>query len=329
MRGRAAVPRGVARRFGGTPVNAPRAGTTVTIGVFDGLHLGHQAILQRALARARANGGPCVVMSFDPHPDVVLARGQFHIPPPLTPIGEKRARLAALGVDAFHLLPFTRELAALEPGAFVDLHLMRPFAPSALVVGEGFALGRGRTGTVERLREIGAARGFEVEAVPLVILDGAPVSSTRIRAALGKGGVEEAAALLGRRYAIAGTVVTGDGRGRQLGFPTANLRLHEERMVPGDGVYAVMARPGGEREPRPAAMNIGMRPTFDGHLRTYEVHLIDWRGELLGRELDVEFVAWLRPELRFENAAALVDAMHVDVAETRRRLGAEAGTGRS
>lgn len=313
--------------MGGT--DRPVTGATIAIGVFDGLHLGHHAILGRALARARASGGRCVVMSFDPHPDVVLARGEFHIPPPLTPIGEKRVRLAALGVDLFHVLPFTRELAALEPEVFVDLHLVRPFAPSGLVVGEGFALGRGRAGTVERLRAIGASGGFEVEAVPLVIVDGTAVSSTRVRAILGEGKVEEVARLLGRRYAIAGTVVTGDGRGRQLGFPTANLRLHEERLVPGDGVYAVLARPEGEPEPHPAAMSIGMRPTFNGQLRTLEVHLIDWRGDLVGRSLEVEFVAWLRPELRFASAEALVEAMHEDVAEARRRLSAAAGTGRS
>jgi riboflavin kinase/FMN adenylyltransferase len=259
-------------------------------------------------------------MSFDPHPDVVLAKGGFHSPPPLTPLGERRERLAALGVELFDVLPFTRELAALEPEAFVDLHLVQPHAPSALVVGEGFALGRGRAGTVERLRAIGASRGFEVEAVPLVQLDGAPVSSTRIRAALAEGRVAEAARLLGRRYAFRGTVVTGDGRGRELGYPTANLRLHEERVVPGDGVYAVLAHLGQAPDLLPGAMNIGMRPTFDGQIRTLEVHLLDWSGDLVGRTLTVEFVDWLRPELRFENAEALIAAIDRDVAETRRRL---------
>jgi riboflavin kinase / FMN adenylyltransferase len=296
------------------------AGAAVAIGVFDGLHLGHRAILERAIARARARGGRCVVMSFDPHPGVVLAPGGFHSPPPLTPLGEKRERMSALGVDAFQVMPFTRELAALEPETFVDLHLVRPHAPFALVVGEGFALGRGRSGTVERLQSIGAERGFEVEAVPLVTVDGAPVSSTRIRAQLAEGRVAEAARLLGRRYGFTGRVVTGDGRGRQLGFPTANLRLHEERQIPGDGIYAVLASVSGEDVPRPAAMSIGMRPTFDGQVRTLEVHLLDWSGELVGRDLRVEFVAWLRPELRFESAAALAAAMEGDVAEIRRLL---------
>jgi riboflavin kinase/FMN adenylyltransferase len=259
-------------------------------------------------------------MSFDPHPDVVLSRGGFHSPPPLTPLGERRRRLAALGVDALDVLPFTRELAALEPEAFVDRHLVAPHAPAALVVGAGFALGRGRSGTVARLGAIGATRGFVVEAVPLVVVDGAPVSSTRIRADLAGGRVAEAARLLGRRYAIGGTVVTGDGRGRELGYPTANLRLDEERLVPADGIYAVLARLADETTLRPAAMSIGMRPTFDGQLRTLEVHLLDWSGELVGRRLEVEFVAWLRAELRFESAQALIEAMDRDVLETRARL---------
>jgi len=202
----------------------------------------------------------------------------------------------------------------------VDRHLVAPHAPFALVVGEGFALGRGRSGTVERLRSIGEGRGFEVEAVPLVMVDGAPVSSTRIRADLAAGRVAEAARLLGRRYTIAGTVVTGDRRGRELGYPTANLRLHEERVVPADGIYAVLAHLGGDDAPLPAAMSIGMRPTFDGALRTLEVHLLDWSGDLVGRSLEVEFVAWVRPELRFESAEALIAAMDRDVIETRRVL---------
>ena len=305
----------------GGPRSSPHpVRSAVAIGVFDGLHLGHRAILDSALARARAVGGRCVVMSFDPHPDVVLGRERFHSPPPLTPLGEKHRRLAELGIDTFDVLPFTRELASLEPEAFVDRYLVAPHAPFALVVGEGFALGRGRAGTVERLSAIGGTRGFEVEAVPLVMLDGAPVSSTRIRAELAAGRVAEAARLLGRRYTLAGTVVTGDRRGRELGFPTANLRLHEDRVVPADGIYAVLARLAGAEAPVPAAMSIGMRPTFDGQLRTLEVHLLDWTGDLVGRPLEVEFVAWIRPELRFESAEALIAAMEGDVAETRRRL---------
>lgn len=290
----------------------------VAVGVFDGVHLGHAAILARA--RARAADGPLTVVSFDPHPDVVL-RKSFEAPPPLTGYAEKQARLAACGVDRFEVLPFTRELAALEPEAFVDAHLVAPFHPRWLVVGENFALGRGRAGTPARLAGIGRTRGFEVEAVPLLEQDGAPITSTRIRARLAEGRVAEAARLLGRCHVLHGRVVTGEAIGRTLGFPTANLRLDEDQMVPGLGIYAVRARIEGDDRWRPGAMSVGVRPTFGGQLRTLEVHLLDWSGDLVGRGMAVEFVEWLRAEKRFAGAAELIEAMRADVAETRRILG--------
>ena len=292
---------------------------SVAVGVFDGLHLGHQALIERA--RARAAGGRCVAVSFDPHPDLVLAK-EFRSLPPLTPLPEKQERLAALGVE-LRVLPFTRELAALEPEAFVSTHLVTPFHPEWLVVGEDFALGRGRSGNVPRLRTIGAASGFEVEAVPLCVEDGAVVSSTRIRAMLERGEVRAARRLLGRRYGLTGTVVHGDALGRQLGFPTANLRLHEEKCVPALGIYAVWARPLGESRWLGGAMSVGIRPTFGGQVRTLEVHLLDWAGDLYGRDLEVEFIDWLRPELKFDGPAALVAAIHDDIARSRERLAAD------
>jgi riboflavin kinase/FMN adenylyltransferase len=294
----------------------------VAVGVFDGVHLGHVAILQRAVARARAADGRAVVVSFDPHPDLVLSR-TFQAVAPLTPLPEKRERMAALGVDELEVLPFTRELAALEPEAFVARHLVGPHSPEALVVGENFALGRARAGNVERLRAIGATAGFTVEAVPLLEIEGAAVTSTRIRERLAKGEVAEAARLLGRRYSLAGLVVQGEGIGRTLGVPTANLRLHDEKLVPSNGIYAVWTRIEGAVERLPGAMSVGVRPTFGGQVRTLEVHLVDWSGDLVGRDLEVEFVDWLRPELRFESADALVAAMKDDIAETRRRLSAD------
>jgi riboflavin kinase/FMN adenylyltransferase len=261
-----------------------------------------------------------VVLSFDPHPDLVLAK-RFEAMPPLTPLPEKRERLLALGADELEVLPFTRELAALSPEEFVDKALVARHRLVWLVVGENFALGKGRAGNVTRLAAIGATRGFEVVPVPLVAADGGPVSSTRIRELLAAGRVAEAARLLGRRYGLIGTVVRGDAIGRTLGYPTANLRLHEEKVVPGDGIYAVWARIGGEREWRAAAMSVGVRPTFGGQVRTLEVHLIGWQGELVGETLEVEFAEWLRPERRFETREALIAAMDGDVQETRRRLG--------
>ena len=292
----------------------------VAVGVFDGLHLGHARILERMLERARALGGPGVVVSFDPHPDVVLSMA-FQALPPLTPLPEKRARLAMLGIEHVDVLPFTREMAALSPEAFVERHLVGPHAPRALVVGENFALGRARAGNVDRLREIGARLGFEVEAVPLLQLDGAAVTSTRIRELLGRGEVAPAARLLGRRYTLEASVVTGEGMGRTLGFPTANLRLHDEKLVPAHGIYAVWVRLGGEAVLRPGAMSIGVRPTFGGRVPTLEVYLLDWAGDLVGRALEVEMDSWLREEKLFDGAEPLIEAMHADVAEVRRRLG--------
>ncbi|HYM81428.1 MAG TPA: bifunctional riboflavin kinase/FAD synthetase [Candidatus Limnocylindria bacterium] len=297
------------------------ARAAVAIGVFDGLHLGHRAILERAVERARERSAPCVVLSFDPHPDVVLAKGEFRIPAPLTPLQEKRARMKALGVDALEMIPFTRELAALDPEEFVERYLVGPYALHALVVGHGFALGRGRSGNVERLRAIGTAHSFAVDELPLLEIDGAPVSSTRIRTLLAEGRVREAARLLGRNYSLFATVVTGEGIGRTLGYPTANLRLHEEKLVPRDGIYAARVQLEGEDAWRPGAMSIGMRPTFDGQMRTLEVYLLDWSGELPGRNLEVELVDWLRIERKFESLAELVRAIDEDVAEVRRRLG--------
>jgi len=298
----------------------------VTIGVFDGLHLGHLAILERMLARARAAGGVGAVVSFDPHPDVVLKKS-FQAVAPLPPLPEKRARLAAMGVGHFELLPFTRELAALSAEEFVERHLVQPFAPRALVVGENFACGRGRTGDVPRLRAIGAEAGFDVEAVPLLQVEGAPVTSSRIRECLAKGDVTSAAQLLGRRYSLEGVVVRGDGIGRTLGFPTANLRLRDEKLVPAHGIYAVWVRIGEQREPRPGAMSIGVRPTFGGKAATLEVFVLDWTGDLVGSDLTVEFDSWLREEKRFEGTDPLVAAIRADVEETRRRLGSTAGPG--
>jgi riboflavin kinase/FMN adenylyltransferase len=296
------------------------APSVVAIGVFDGLHLGHDLILRRALERAA--GGPCMVVSFDPHPDLVLASKGFHFPAPLTPLQEKRVRLLAMGVGRLEVLPFTRELAALEPEVFVRRHLVEPYHPGALVVGEGFALGRGRAGTVERLRRIGEGVGFTVEAVPLLEVDGAAVSSTRIRDLLSLGRVAEAARLLGRRYGFEALVVTGHGIGRTLGYPTANLRLPEEKLVPADGIYVVRARLEPRGEWRPGAMSIGVRPTFDGEVRQIEVHVLDWNGDLVGRHIAVEMVDWLRPEKKFESPQALVNAMDEDIVETRKRLAA-------
>ena len=298
----------------------PGLSAVVVVGVFDGVHRGHQRILERAVSIARARAARCVVVSFDPHPDLVLSK-HFESMPPLTPIPERRERLLALGADELEVLPFTRELASLATEEFVDQALVERHRIVTLVAGEDFALGKRRAGDITRLEQIGASRGFDVVPVPLLVADGAPVSSSRIRGLLAEGRVAEAARLLGRRHGLSGIVVPGDAIGRTLGYPTANLRLEEEKIVPGDGIYAVWARLLGEREWRPGAMSVGVRPTFGGQVRTLEVHLIDWQGELLGQRLDVEFADWLRAERRFDTPAALVAAIADDIQETRKRLG--------
>lgn len=295
--------------------------SAVAVGVFDGLHLGHRQILDRALARSRKHDGHCVVVSFDPHPDVVLARS-FQVAAPLTPHAERRAALTRLGIEIYEVVPFTRELAALAPEDFVERYLIQPFGVRDLVVGANFALGKGRAGNVTRLAELGAARGFEVEAVPLLELDGAPVSSTRIRGLLGEGRVAEAARQLGRRYALSGVVVTGEAIGRALGCPTANLRLHEEKFLPADGIYAARARIGDEPTWRPAAMSIGLRPTFGEQARALEVHLLDWSGELVGLELEVELESWVRGQLKFDSLDELAAAIQADLKQVRAVLDA-------
>src|SRR5215831_4615395 len=205
----------VAPASSGLPLGRDRVAMSavVTVGVFDGLHLGHQQILKRALARRAEDR--CVVVSFDPHPDLVLSRN-FHAVPPLTPLTERRERILAMGLDALDVVPFTRELAALPPERFVQEFLIQRHAMRALVVGENFALGRGRAGNVAWLRSYGDTNGFEVEAVPLLELDGAPVTSTRVRGLLAEGRVAEAARLFGRRYSLAGRVVAGHAVGRTL-----------------------------------------------------------------------------------------------------------------
>lgn len=288
----------------------------VAVGVFDGLHRGHERLVARAVDRAA--GARCVAVSFDPHPDLVLAK-EFHARLPLTPIPEKQERLAALGAE-LQVLPFTRELAALSPEDFVDSHLVGPYAPAWLVVGEDFALGRGRAGNVERLRAIGRERGFEVEAVPLLRDADGPITSSRIRERLAAGDVTGAGRLLGRRFSLAGTVVRGDGLGRKLGWPTANLRLHEEKCLPSLGIYAVWARVDGAGDWLPGAMSVGVRPTFGGQAVTLEVHLIDWDGDLYGHEVEVRFMDWLRAELKFDGPDALVEAIAEDVRQARQRL---------
>jgi riboflavin kinase/FMN adenylyltransferase len=296
-----------------------RQDTVLTIGAFDGVHRGHQALIEAVIERARATGRLAAVITFHPHPAVVLAPERA--PRSLTTPGDKVALLEGLGVDLVVLLPFDREVAATSARDFVEM-IARHLRLRELWVGNDFALGRNREGNVPRLRELGRDLGYEVHVVEPVVDGSESISSSRIRALLQEGRVAEAAQLLGRYHSLSGEVVVGAQRGRILGFPTANLEVRPERAVPADGVYAVYASLGRERYP--AVANVGVRPSFDNGQRTVEIHILDFDGEIYGCDLVVEFVARLRDERRFEDIDDLVSQIERDSQSAREILGREA-----
>lgn len=289
-------------------------GTGVTIGNFDGVHKGHQALILRTLHVCREQALECVVLTFWPHPRLVLFPERGHLP--LTTREERLELLAGLGVRRVLELPFTRELAALSPEDFVRRCLL-PLNLRELVVGYDFSLGRDRSGHADVLRALGARCGFGVEQVPPVIVDDAVVSSTRLRDLIRQGDVWRAARLLGRFYGFAGPVVHGEGRGSGLGFPTANL-MPPQALLPAEGVYAARVRVG--RRAYQAVTNVGRKPTFGGRELCIESFLLDASENLYGQTVRLEFVARLRGEQRFESAQALTRQITRDVAETRRVL---------
>lgn len=296
--------------------DAPEA--VVTIGVFDGVHTGHQALISQVVERAGELGISSGCVTFSPHPQEVLrpASAVAH----LSTLDERLALIKGQGVDDVMLMEFTPSLAQLYPEDFIQLVLDR-FQIRELWVGSDFALGRDRTGTPERLARIGQAEGFLVRPFSRVEALGSSVSSSRIRGLLQEGRVEEASQLLGRHYRLSGIVGEGDRRGRTLGFATANLTPTARLCVPKDGVYAVWGRSKAGHV-HPGVTNVGVRPTFGGTERQIEVHLLDFEGDLYGDSLEVDFVARLRDELRFESVEKLIVQMKADVVETRRQLAA-------
>lgn len=289
-----------------------KRGTFLTIGAFDGLHLGHQHLVRTLREAAARDGGISAVLTFHPSPKAVLRpnRPFFHLISP----EEKSAILAEMGLDLLLLLPFGRRMAGMPYADF-----MRELAAGTnlkkLWVGPDFAMGRGREGNVESLAGLGREMGFEVGIVPFYRVGGHVVSSTRIRCLLRDGDVREAAGLLGRHYNLPGVVVQGEGRGREMGFPTANLSLPEGRVIPADGIYATYALVDGVR--RESVTNVGVRPSFGGGPRTVEPHLLDFSGNLYGKTLSLEFVERLRPEMRFDRVEDLVQQMRADAAAAR------------
>ncbi|MCI2240271.1 bifunctional riboflavin kinase/FAD synthetase [Paenibacillus sp. TRM 82003] len=297
--------------------------SVLTVGNFDGVHRGHVAVLERVVRAARERGAAAVAVTFDPHPLQVLVPERA--PGLLTGLEHRLELIAACGLDAVLVLPFTRELAAWSPERFVEDVFARALGAVEVVVGHDVRFGRRNSGDLGTLRELGDRHGFAVTAVDdLGDGVGRPPrwSSTAVREALAAGDVERAAAVLGHPHRVSATVVHGDHRGRELGYPTANLSGEDaEGLVPADGVYAGwLHRPSGQR--LPAAVSVGSNPTFDGVERRVEAHCVDSPGlDLYGERVAVDFVHRLRPTLRFEGAAALVEQVDRDVQRCRELLG--------
>lgn len=274
----------------------------MAIGMFDGLHLGHQAVIGRTVSRARNEGALALVATFDQHPAKVI--GPHHAPPAIQTLSQRLRCFAGLGINATWLIHFDRTFSEKSAEEFVRDAVRKFPGLRVVLVGEKFRFGHRRQGTVEFLRNLGRELGFEVEAVPSVNLNGEPVSSTRIRREIRAGHLDEVGALLGRPYALAGKVVEGDRLGRQLGFPTANLAV-EGMAVPPNGVYAAHAEAGGWSGP--AVVNIGFRPTVERHpqLIRVEAHLIGFDGEIYGEEIELFFLRFLRSERKFDDIGGL------------------------
>jgi riboflavin kinase/FMN adenylyltransferase len=288
----------IVRGLESVPPEAPAS--AVALGVFDGVHRGHRAILGTAVARAGATGLQALACTFDPHPMEVLQPERA--PRPITTLDERLALIAETGMAAVVVLPFTRELAAVEPEAFVKDVLLSRLRAREIVVGYNHRFGRGARGDARLLEDLAGRLGFRAHVVPPTTVDGAAVSSTEIRAALQRGDVAAAARGLGRPYAIAGEVTSGAGRGRALGFPTANIAPDRPLLIE-RGVY--LGRVHLEGGAHPAVVNVGVRPTFGETTLAIEAHLLDFTGDLYGRRVRLDFLDRLRDEMRFPSVEAL------------------------
>lgn len=290
-------------------------GGVITIGNFDGVHLGHQQLLAKLKEKAKELNVPSVVITFEPHAFEFFSRDQVTIPR-ITRLREKFIFLAECGVDAVLILPFNQELADKSASDFVDEILYDALRPKHIVIGDDFHFGRKRQGNIDLLTSKGQELGFTVEAMPTLTLGEERVSSTRVRKALVEGDLDLAKRLLGRPYSMIGRVRIGDQRGRQWGFPTANIYLHR-KLTPVRGVYTVRVH-GISNQPLPGVANIGVRPTVDGTRTLLEVHLLDFNQEIYGRYVEVEFCTKLRDEVRYPNLDLLKEQIAKDVLAARR-----------
>jgi len=313
------------RGLAATPGDLGR--TVVTIGMYDGVHRGHQALIGAAVERARALRRPCLLLTFDPHPAEVIRPGSH--PAILTSLDRKAELVAELGVDAMCVLPFTQEFMRLSPETFTHTVLVEHLHAAQVVVGENFTYGHKAAGTVQTLAAEGRRFGFTVEVLPLRNVEGegeeVTISSTYIRACVAAGDMESATQALGRPHRVDGVVVVGDRRGRALGYPTANVESPPFTAIPADGVYAghlVLRDPrsGVSKERYPAAISVGTNPTFEGSRRTVEAFVLDFDGDLYGEHVGVEFVSRLRAMAAFPDVDSLVAAMDDDVVRTRALL---------
>ncbi|HEV7209706.1 MAG TPA: bifunctional riboflavin kinase/FAD synthetase [Mycobacteriales bacterium] len=305
-------------RWRGLSSTPPGWGRCVlTIGVFDGVHRGHRVIIRRAVERAREVHQPALVLTFDPHPSEVVRPGSH--PPVLTGPRRKAELLAELGVDVLCVVPFTLEFSRLSPAQFVHEVLVEQLHASAVVVGENFRFGAKAAGDIRELTRLGESFGFATEGVGLVAESGTRFSSTAIRALVAAGDVAAAALALGRPHRVSGVVVRGDGRGREIGYPTANVQPLPQAAVPADGVYAGrLIRADGTA--LAAAVSVGTNPTFAGTERRVEAYVLDFSGDLYGDSVGIDFVEHLRGQVRYTSVDPLLEQIARDVEDTRRLL---------
>ena len=308
------------RWYGLDEVPAGWGESVVTIGVFDGVHRGHQRIVGRAAQVGKQRGLPVVVITFDPHPDEVIRPGSH---PPFLCSARRRAELlSGLGADAVCVLPFTLEFSHLAPDDFVRTVLVERLHAAVVVVGEDFRFGHKAAGDVQLLAKLGEKYEFTTEGMPLLVADGTTLSSTSIRQMLAEGDVAAAAKALGRPHRVEGVVVRGHQRGRALGFPTANLETPPHTAIPADGIYAgwlaSLDDEGRDVQRWPAAISIGTNPTFGEGEQTVEAYALDRTDlDLYGVHAAIDFAARLRGTLRFDSVDALVEQMHRDVDQAR------------
>jgi len=290
--------------------------SAVTIGTFDGVHLGHRKILDRLKSIASARSLISAVVTFDPHPQEVFRDKKPDIRI-LTDIAEKTAIMKDLGIELLAIIDFTRELAELSPREFVEEVIVKRLKASHVVIGYDHAFGKNRAGTQDNLRTLASDFGYQVTTIEPVEYNGVVISSTKIRQALYRTEIEKGNAYLGRRYAISGTVVQGDRRGRLLNMPTANVApSHSKKLVPGDAVYSGIARTGADTYQ--AAISIGTRPTFESGNRVLEAHLIGFDGDLYDKPITLEFDSKIRDQIAFKTSEELVSQMNSDIEVVRK-----------